>query len=91
MTYDPVAVLARFAARNSIGYTMLSDKGSTIIRAFGLINERMAGTPWYGIAHPMLVVLDGEGVVRHRFSKRNYTERPEPEAVLGVLARATGR
>ena len=84
-------VLARFAQRNAIGFTLLSDKGSAIIRAFGLINEEAAGKPWYGIAHPMIVVLDAAGIVRHRFSMRDYTDRPDADAVLGALAAASAR
>jgi peroxiredoxin len=40
-----VKALARFSRRRKIGFTLLSDPDSAIIRAFGLLNEdfRQAG------------------------------------------------
>ena len=40
ISYDAVDVLATFATKQHITYTLLSDEGSTIIRALGLFNEQ---------------------------------------------------
>ncbi len=86
VTYDRASVLERFAGRAGIGYALLSDEGSKIIRAFGLLDPNHAeSTPWYGIARPMIVVLDAHGVVRQRFSTQGYRDRPEVGAVLEAL------
>ena len=61
-------------------------RGSKIIRAFGLLDPGQAkSTPWYGIARPMIVVLDADGIVRRRFSTQGYRDRPEVGAVLEAL------
>lgn len=80
--------LAGFARRGRIGYTLLSDGDSRIIEGFGLIDPSMPKTSrWYGFARPMIVVLDAEGIVRHRFSSRDYRDRPEFDAVLEVIGK----
>jgi peroxiredoxin len=39
ITYDSPAVLKHFAERRGITYPLLSDEGSRVIRAFGILNE----------------------------------------------------
>lgn len=91
VSHDPVAVLKRFAERRDIGFALLSDSESEIIPAFGLLNESFPpGSRWRGIAHPMTVVVDAEGVVRHRFSERRYQDRPGIDEILDVLRREAG-
>ena len=91
MTYDGVPVLARFAGRSGIGYPLLSDEGSKIIRAFDLLDPGPArSTPWYGIARPMIVAIDADGVVRRRFSTGGYRDRPEAGAVLEAIRSGAG-
>lgn len=88
VTYDPVAGLKRFAAQEEIGYTLLSDRRSAIIRAFGLIAESVPrDSDWYGFAHPIIFVIDPEGVIRHRFSEANHQVRPDPNAIYEILWR----
>jgi peroxiredoxin len=92
ITHDTVPKLARFAASANIGYTLLSDADAKIIPAFGIANEKFApGTAWYGVAHPLTVVVDPKGVIRHRFSGGNYADRPEVDFVLGVLREEAGQ
>lgn len=91
MSYDKVAALAQFSERRGIGFAMLSDTGSKIIRAFGVLNEEHEpGSYFHGIAHPIIFVLDGKGVVRARFSERNYSDRPDVGGVLGALRKIGG-
>ena len=91
VTYDGVPVLERFAGRAGIGYPLLSDKGSKIIRAFDLLDPGPSeSTPWYGIAKPMIVVIDAGGVVRQRFSTQGYRDRPEAGAVLEAIRGRAG-
>jgi peroxiredoxin len=91
VSYDPVEILKRFSDRNDIGFTLLSDAGTKIIPAFGLLNERFApGSRWYGLAHPITLVVDNAGIVRHRFSERSYRERPEVDLVLDILRKDGG-
>ena len=87
VTYDPVDRLADFATRQSIGFPMLSDPRSEIIRAFGVLDGRYPG---HAIAHPIIFVIDPQGVIRHRFSGREYTHPPDVELVLKTLRKPAG-
>jgi len=65
---------------------MLSDENSEIIRAFGLLAENYPqGSFYYGIPHPAIIVVKADGKVSHRFSERNYTDRPDIDTVLEAL------
>ena len=91
MTYDGVAVLERFAGRAGIGYKLLSDRGSKIIEAFDLLDPGPSkSTPWYGIASPMILAMDADGIVRQRFSTQGYRDRPEVGAVLKAIRDRAG-
>ena len=86
-----MAKLAGFAKRGRIAYTLLSDTESRIIEGFGLIDPSLPKTNrWYGFARPMIVVLDAEGIVSHRFSTRDYRDRPEVDAEIAALAADIG-
>jgi len=87
VTYDGVDKLADFGTRRSIGFTMLSDPKSTIIRAFDVLDTRYSG---FAIAHPIVFVIDPHGVIRHRFSASHYTERPEIDVILETLRKSAG-
>jgi len=78
-------VLAQFAEREKVGFTLLSDPKAEIIGAFGLINERFRGTAWYGVALPITFVFDTKGIVLHRFSQRDYKNRPDVNEILKIL------
>ena len=91
MTNDPVAVHARFAASQHIAYTLLADEKSGIIKAFGVIDERYpAGSAWYGLARPIIFVIDAGGVITHRFSSRDYRDRPSVDSVIEALRSRAG-
>ncbi len=88
MTNDAVQVHANFARERDIAYTLLADRRSEIIGAFGLIDARMPrGSPWYGLAHPITFVIDAKGVITHRFSSASYRDRVGVDVVLRELRR----
>jgi peroxiredoxin len=87
LTYDRVDRLADFATRRAIGFAMLSDPRSTIIRAFGVLNDAYPG---HAVAHPIIFVIDRTGVIRHRFSGKHYRERADIDLVLKVLRGRAG-
>lgn len=92
MTYDPVDVLKQFAARQKIGFTLLSDPKSQIIGAFGLIDDSIPrDNEWYGFAHPMIFAVDPKGMIRHRFSEPNYQKRPDINVILDILRKDAKR
>jgi len=86
ISYDSVKAMAHFSEGRGIRYTLLSDKGSRIIRAFGLLNENHPpGSFGHGIPHPMVFAIDPKGVIRHRFSERSYRRRPSINVILRTL------
>lgn len=79
-------MLKRFSTRRKIGFTQLSDPDSEIIRAFGVLDEeQQPGSFGHGIAHPIIFVVDKNGVVRARFSEGFYMQRPDIDQVLDAV------
>lgn len=97
ISYDSVAILREFAAAHGITYPLLSDEGSRVIRALGLINERVQEDhATYGIKpsprhvdlpYPGVFVLDAAGVVTQKRFHESYRER---ETGSGLIAQALG-
>ena len=83
ISYDPPATLKAFADARGITFPLLSDVGSTTIKAFGLLNEQASGRT-AGIPHPGTFMLDARGVVTARSFEASYQER----ATAGSLAGA---
>ncbi len=84
MTYDSREVLQTFGEAYNIQYPLLSDVGSKVIRAFGILNtnvpedhKMMYGMPWPG---DYLIAPDG--TVRDKLFLRDYQLRPSASAVV---------
>ncbi len=102
VSYDPVPLLAAFAERHGIGYALLSDEGSRVIRSLGVLNahleeqaahygktveEQQRGVPYAGT-----FVLDERGVVAEKRFERSYRVRPQAvEFLEGAMAAASTR
>jgi peroxiredoxin len=78
---EPADRLAKFAAQEGIGYTLLSDPDLTVIEGWGLVNPANPKVP-----HPTAVIVDAEGIVRYVRQDLDYTHRPTPGELLDVLA-----
>jgi hypothetical protein len=93
ISYDSVAVLANFAARQGISFPLLSDKDSGVIKAFGILNTEVpAGTPFFGIPYPGTFIVDPNGRVLSKYFEEDYTQRYMTSDILvhefGAAARA---
>lgn len=81
--------MQRFSAKENIRFALLSDQGSALIKAFKLLDNSVPATSkWHGIAHPVIFVVDPDGIIRHRFSEKNYQRRPDVNIVLDALRKA---
>ena len=74
---------------------MLSDKGSLVIRKYGILNANIPeGHPFYGIPFPGDYLIDANGTVRDKHFLPNYETRPSASEVLmknfGVSSGASG-
>jgi hypothetical protein len=84
ITYDSREILSNFSDAYKIEFPMLSDAGSKVIRAFGILNtnvpedhKMMYGMPWPG---EYLVAPDG--TVRDKLFLRSYEHRPSASEVV---------
>lgn len=92
ISYDPVAVLAKFAETHGIRYPLLSDEGSHAIRRLGMFNEHVYehhaayGIPkreqHWGVPYPGAFLLDEQGRVMQKRFQQSYRERETGVAIL---------
>jgi hypothetical protein len=84
VSYDPVPVLADFAARRGITFPLLSDTGSAIIGQYGIVNTTVPPTNQlqFGIPFPGTFILDARGVVTSRHFEVAYQERDTISSVM---------
>lgn len=86
VSYDSPETLRTFAARYGISFPLLSDKGSLIIRRYGLLNQTIeSSSPMFGVPHPGTFILDRQGRVVSRFFEAAYQERDATSSVLMSL------
>jgi hypothetical protein len=96
ISYDAVEVLEGFATEHRIGFPLLSDAGSVVIRRLGLLNEcvqddhaayGIAPNPRHlGVPYPGTFVLDERGVVARKRFHASYRERDTgPGLIAGLL------
>jgi alkyl hydroperoxide reductase subunit AhpC len=83
VSYDSVAVLKSFAERRHIGFPLLSDASSQVIRRFGILNETVEpGNFAFGIPYPGTYVLDPRGIVVSKYFEDDYRERISASDIL---------
>lgn len=89
ISYDPVPMLAAFAARRGIAFPLLSDAGSATITRFGILNTTVpASNQLYGYPFPGTFIVNRESIVTSRFFEEAYQER---NTITSVLVRLGGR
>jgi hypothetical protein len=84
ITYDSRDILHRFAQTYGIQYPMLSDVGSKVIRAFGILNTNVPEDHkmMYGMPCPGDYLITPDGIVRDKLFLRNYEHRPSATQVI---------
>jgi len=90
VSYDPVNVLADFAARRAITFPLLSDPGSGTIRRYGIFNTTIPDTnrEVYGVPFPGTFMLNARAQVTARFFEPAYQERNTVASILAHLGNA---
>ena len=82
---------ATFLKRVGLGYTLLSDPESKVIRAFGILNEEVPkDRAIYGIPHPGMYIIDAKGIVTAKFFEEKYQDRYTPATILHSIDSQTG-
>jgi peroxiredoxin len=88
ISYDSPAILKNFAERRKIRYPLLSDADSAVIRAFGVLNEKVEkSNAFFGIPHPVTFVTDAGGKVKDKYFEQSAQER---QTLAGLLVRNFG-
>lgn len=83
VSYDPVDIIAKFAAARKLTFPLLSDPGSAVITQYGLLNgTHQPGTRTYGVPHPGTFMLDANRTVTARFFEEAYQERSTAASIL---------
>ena len=86
LSYDAVDILKNFHKKYDLSFTMISDKSSDIIKAFGVLNEDQGSeSSFYGIPHPGIFIIDSEKVVLGKFFMSDYTQRVSTQEVLKAV------
>jgi peroxiredoxin len=83
VSYDSQEVLRAFSGKHSIGYPLLSDRGSETIRKFGIFNQNMAPhLRAYGVPHPVEYLVTPDGTVAAKYFVPNYMHRVTGSSVM---------
>jgi len=84
LSYDSPATNHAAAAKLGLTFPLLSDVGSKVIDAYGIRNKAASGRA-VGIPHPVIFILDQQGIIRVKLMRDGYRERPEAaEIIAGV-------
>lgn len=84
ISYDSPAILKDFASRHNIGFPLLADPDSRVIRSFEVLNREATGMT-KGMAHPGFFYIDESGVIREKYFEAKYTNRFTANNVVGKL------
>jgi hypothetical protein len=86
ISYDAPETLKQFADSRGITFPMIADRGSAIIRAYGILNEaEKPDARGYGVPHPGTFIVDRTGVVVSRFFEEAYQERYTAATILSTM------
>jgi hypothetical protein len=91
VTYDAREILQSFSEAYGIEYPMLSDVGSRVIRAFGILNTNVPQDHkmMYGIPWPGDFLIGPDGIVRDKLFLPNYEHRASASQI--TIRQAGGR
>jgi len=91
ITYDVPETLKKFSDSRGITFPMITDRGSAIIKQYGLLNDTMdPKSRFYGVPHPGTFIVDRKGVVLSRFFEDAYQERYTAATILSTIGADVG-
>jgi peroxiredoxin len=83
ISYDSPAVLAHFASVHQITFPLLCDKGSAVIRRYGILNTNIPRTHmFYGIPFPGEYLIAPDGRVTDKVFLSSYQDGATASEVL---------
>lgn len=82
LSYDAPTTSAAAATKLGLTFPLLSDPGSKVIDADGILNAEARGKS-AGVPHPVVYIVDQQSVIRVK--REAYRDRPETaEFIAGV-------
>jgi peroxiredoxin Q/BCP len=81
ISFDPVPQLKRFASKETITFTLLSDVGSKTIDAYDMLNKQATD----GRANHGVIIVDQKGVIRGRPILMSHEDRIVVEQLVNAL------
>jgi hypothetical protein len=83
VSYDSQEILKGFADKNAIGFPLLSDRNSAVIRRFGIFNTNISPElRAHGVPHPVDYLVAPDGVVIRKYFVPNYQHRVTGSSVV---------
>lgn len=81
---DPVAKLAKFAEKQSLNFTLLSDEDHSVADAFGVWGEKKFMGKIYDGIHRLSFLINTDGTIAHVFDK--FKTSDHHQVVLAQIA-----
>jgi AhpC/TSA family/Disulphide bond corrector protein DsbC len=83
VSYDSQEVLKAFADKHGIGFPLLSDHDTVVIRRFGIFNDNIApGLRAHGVPHPVEYLAAADGLLIRKYFVENYQHRVTASSVI---------
>jgi len=83
VSYDSPEVLRAFAEKHGIGFSLLSDRDSVVIRSFGIFNTNIPpGLRAHGVPHPVEYLVAPDGTLIRKYFVPNYQHRVTASEVV---------
>ncbi|MBI3049058.1 MAG: redoxin domain-containing protein [Acidobacteria bacterium] len=88
VTYDPPALIKKFADERKIEFPILSDADHAIVQRYGILNRQYApGDRNYGIPHPGTFILNRDRRVLARYFEEEYQYRNTAASIALKIGR----
>jgi peroxiredoxin len=86
LSYDRPDILAAFATRRGLTYTLLSDPKSEVIDSYRLRDPQYPpGNLAYGVPRPIVFVLDRDAMIKAKLFEDTFKKRPPVALVIETL------
>jgi len=86
VSHDTVDLIATFHTAQNIRFTMLADPDGAVVENIGIRNLEYAdGSKAYGVARPMIFIINPQMKITHKYAEESYRNRPDLDKVLTEL------
>ena len=77
---------AEFAKKYNLEFSLLSDLDRDVVKAYDATFVGLGGIDGYMSANRVVIVIDGNGIVQHRWVAENTGVEPDYDAVVSFAA-----